>query len=353
MIASQYLSRREFLKLSALAAGGLFLDIPSVEIPEEKDFGQVIGRGRITSQAIYRYQEPSFRSLRQGMLKRDEIIELYEEIDSSNGPAHNPRWYRLRDGWIHSAYLQRVDGARLNLTPLEGVPEQGLLAEVTVPITRSYQPIRKDRWAPLYYLYFQSLHWITGIETGLDGNIWYRLKDDLLNVPSFVPSAHLSPVPWQELSPISPEIPDDEKRIEVSIEEQTLTAYEAESLVFQTKVSTGLHSDGPTPNGIPTDTPTGHFRVQTKMPSRHMGNGELTDEFGAYELLGVPWVCFFHKDGIALHGTYWHDNFGRQMSHGCVNMRIEDAKWIYRWTSPVVARHEWYHRDWGTRLVIR
>ncbi len=90
--------------------------------------------------------------------------------------------------------------------------------------------------------------------------------------------------------------------------------------MFQASVSTGMQSEAPSPNGIPTETPLGHFRVQTKMPSRHMGDGAVTDDVEAYELPGVPWVCFFHKDGIALHGTYWHNNFGRRMSHGCVNL---------------------------------
>jgi hypothetical protein len=352
MSAAHALSRRAFLKLSALAAGGFFLDRRLIGILHEDDPRGVVGRGRVTIRAIYRYQEPTFSSQRVGMLKRDEILDLYEELDSPAGPAHNPRWYRLSDGWAHSAYLQRVDGAHLNHTPIEQVPEGGLLAEVTVPSTRSYRAVRKDRWAPLYYLYYQSLHWITAVDEGLDGNIWYRLTDDLLNFHSYVPAAHLSPIPWQEYSPISPSIPAEQKRIEVSIDEQTLTAYENEKIVLHTKVSTGLHSEGQTPNGLPTDTPTGYFRVQTKMPSRHMGDGELTDELEAYELLGVPWVSFFHKDGIALHGTYWHNNFGRRMSHGCINLRVEDARFIYRWTNPLVPQGEWYRRDWGTRLAI-
>ena len=84
-----------------------------------------------------------------------------------------------------------------------------------------------------------------------------------------------------------------------------------------------------------------------------MGDGAVTDDVEAYELPGVPWVCFFHKDGIALHGTYWHNNFGRRMSHGCVNLRMQDALWIYRWTTPLIAPGEWYTRDYGTRLSIQ
>jgi hypothetical protein len=83
-----------------------------------------------------------------------------------------------------------------------------------------------------------------------------------------------------------------------------------------------------------------------------MGDGNLTDDINAYELPGVPGVCFFHKDGIAFHGTYWHDNFGRMMSHGCVNMRNEDALWLYRWTTPVASERDWYVRELGTMIDI-
>lgn len=49
----------------------------------------------------------------------------------------------------------------------------------------------------------------------------------------------------------------------------------------------------------------------------------------------MPWTNFFTAGGVALHGTYWHENFGFPMSHGCVNMRTEDALWVYRWSRPV------------------
>jgi hypothetical protein len=56
--------------------------------------------------------------------------------------------------------------------------------------------------------------------------------------------------------------------------------------------------------------------------------------------------------GAALHGTYWHDNFGQRMSHGCVNMRNSDALWVYRWTTPIIQPGEWYARGRGTLVII-
>jgi len=74
-------------------------------------------------------------------------------------------------------------------------------------------------------------------------------------------------------------------------------------------------------------------------------------------LPGVPWTCFFAQGGYAFHGTYWHNNFGLQMSHGCINMRNADAKWLFRWTTPVFAEKiespdDWEKTGFGTRVDI-
>ena len=65
-----------------------------------------------------------------------------------------------------------------------------------------------------------------------------------------------------------------------------------------------------------------------------MGNGNLFAGAEDYELPGVPWTSFFTNAGHAFHGTYWHDNFGTPMSHGCINMRTSEAKWLFRWSQP-------------------
>jgi hypothetical protein len=71
-----------------------------------------------------------------------------------------------------------------------------------------------------------------------------------------------------------------------------------------------------------------------------MGNGSLASDIEAYELLGVPWTCFFESKGYAFHGTYWHDNFGVPMSRGCVNMRPSEARWLFRWALPLALPKE-------------
>ena len=101
------------------------------------------------------------------------------------------------------------------------------------------------------------------------------------------------------------------KRVEVSLAHQELRAFEHDRLVMRTRIASGIPSDKPGDNGIPTKTPQGRFYVDKKMPLRHMGDGNLTASLDAYELPGVPWVSFFHFTGVAFHGTYWHNDFGR------------------------------------------
>ena len=119
-------------------------------------------------------------------------------------------------------------------------------------------------------------------------------------------------------------INDTDKRIEVDLSEQKLYAYEGDDLFLETTVSTGEEF---------SPTTIGEYEVFKKMPTRYMqgpipGSG-LTDE---YDLAGVPWNLYFSYDGMVIHGAYWHDEFGDTESHGCVNLRPEQAKELYDWT---------------------
>ncbi len=114
------------------------------------------------------------------------------------------------------------------------------------------------------------------------------------------------------------------KHIIVDLSEQTLYAFDGEQLYMEAHVSTGL-DDMPTPIGT--------FRIFRKMPSRYMQGpipGSTDDE---YDLPGVPWTMYFTTGGAAIHGAYWHSDFGNQHSHGCINLRPEDARKLYDWTA--------------------
>ncbi len=340
------LSRRDFLKIGGLAAGSLAFN-PFQPEREEQPRSRVV---RVTIRAISIYQQPSFESRIVGQRFRDELLPIYYPVQADDGPLHNRRWYRVWGGYAHSAHLQRVE-VRYNF-PLREIPETGQLCEVTVPFSQSFRYTNTYGWQPAYRLYFSSTHWATSIDEGPDGDIWYQITDELWPIDYHVPASHLRAIPDDELTPLSPEVPDSEKRIEVDLARQLVTAFEGDQAVRQAIVSTGLRSTGRSTNGIPTDTPLGRFNLQVKLPSKHMGQGRLTDDLEDYVLPGVPWTSFFHPTGVAFHGTYWHDNFGTRMSHGCVNMRNEDAKWLFRWSSPVNEPHSWERRGFGTSVLV-
>lgn len=309
--------------------------------------------GRVTTKSISVYSKPSDKSKILYQRFRDELVNIYDEILSEDGPDYNPKWYRVWRGYVHSAYLQQVK-FRYNLVITDILIKSGLLAEVTVPLTQTmrYLPYSKN-WEPLYRLYYGSTHWVKGVDTGPDGTQWYRLHDELTEIEYHVQATHLRLIQPEEFEPISPKVNPFDKRIDVSIALQTLTAYENDRVVMKTKVSTGIPDWRNIPGLISTNTPTGEFHVYSKMPSKHMGDGLLTSDLEAYELPGVPWTTFFAPNGVAFHGTYWHDNFGMMMSHGCVNMRTEEAKWIFRWTTPISAPDTWEQTGYGTLVVVR
>jgi hypothetical protein len=107
--------------------------------------------------------------------------------------------------------------------------------------------------------------------------------------------------------------------VAVDLYEQTLVAYEDDTPVFATLISSGLEGH---------ETNEGLFNVWASLPADRMAGA--TGAPSAYALQSVPWVMYF-DDSISLHGTYWHDLFGYRQSHGCVNLTISDAKYIFEW----------------------
>lgn len=114
-----------------------------------------------------------------------------------------------------------------------------------------------------------------------------------------------------------------EKWIDVDLSAQQVVAYEGVLPVRAFLVSTGLPR---------TPTVTGAFRIYGKTPRQDMEGGSRAAG-NYYFLRNVPWVQYFYAD-YSFHGAYWHNNFGYPMSHGCINMAIEDAKWLYEWAGP-------------------
>ena len=137
-----------------------------------------------------------------------------------------------------------------------------------------------------------------------------------LGVPEDVSAASPWPVPSWDLAPPAP---TDGRAVVVSLSMQALWAYENGEVVRSTYVSTGTER---------TPTPVGLFWVNNKFPIETM-EGTIAGE--SYLVPDVPDVMYFNEQGDALHGAYWHSNFGTPMSHGCVNLPLDVAAWMYEW----------------------
>lgn len=138
---------------------------------------------------------------------------------------------------------------------------------------------------------------------------------------------------------------DDSKWIEVDLTQQKLRAWQGNRLVYEFPVSTGKRQWG-------TATPVGVYRIWIKLRSTKMSGGSGSHY---YYLPNVQCTQYFYK-GYGIHGTYWHNNFGHPMSHGCVNMRNEDACTLFYWTSPPISLNQTVARPskeyLGTRVIV-
>jgi hypothetical protein len=321
MDTSNRLSRRDFLKLSASGALGLAL----TELRLDRVFAAPPStQGRVTWSGIPLYDAPSFNAKKIHVFGLDQVIDLLDEVEGEEGNPYNKSWYRVGEGYTYSGWIQPVE-TRYQKTVFE-IRESGQLGEITVPISETR--LRQYTYAKNgYRLYYGSAHWVKKVVvTNEEKSIWYEIFDNHLKKSFYVPTYNMRLIPDDELTLLSPDIPDVMKYIHVDLAVQLVTAFEGDEMVFSSRCSSGAKG---------TRTPTGKFSTYHKGPSIHMTNqGDAVNN--VYNLPGVPWCTFFTGEGNAFHGTYWHNDFGRPRSHGCVNLPTEAAKFLYRWSRPVV-----------------
>lgn len=338
-------SRREFLRL---AGAGMMAGLFTAFIPSgnKVDAGDTTPRiGRVLNDAVAVYEKPTYKSKFIKMFYKDLIVSIGNITVGDDEPVHNRVWYYVNDlGYAHSGGIQPV---QINLNPVaENIPENGLLAELTVPFTDTYKnPEQQDR--VVFRIYYSAVFWVVGILKTSDGKAWYKIWDDKYKFFVYANAAHLRRVTEKELLPIAPEVPAGLKRIQVNLDEQVLIAFQDEQPVYMTRTATGARFiDGN------FTTPTGRYILHRKRPTRHMADGDFAAP-KTYDLPGVPWVTYMTQQGAALHGTYWHNDFGQPHSHGCINVSSEAAKWLYLWTNPVVPfDQEYWEADTGTILNV-
>jgi len=300
--------------------------------------------GRVLDPTLDIFSRPSFASEKLKTLWRDDVFQILAAWIGDPMPEHNRIWYEVEGlGLAHSASVQPVRD--LPNVPLEKIPAGGLLTEISVPYVDAHWRPREDS-ERAYRFYYGMTFWITGVSQDVGLQKWYRIFDDKYTYVYYAPATAFRPIQISELIPISPQVPQNEKLVEVDLARQWVNCYEAGQLVFTTKVSTGrkfgqdLYA-----------TPAGAFETFRKRPSRHMAAGNLAT---GYDLPGVPWVAYITEEGVSFHGTFWHNDFGVPRSHGCINMTLDAAKWLFRWTNPVVPKHEqevWKGHGTAVRVV--
>jgi hypothetical protein len=333
------ISRRDFLKLSASGALGIVLSELGIS---RVLAAPVTSQGRVTFSGVPLYDTPSFKGKELHRFGMDQVVNLKAEVEGDEGNPFNKAWFKVNDGYTYAGWLQPVE-TKFQKAIYE-IPIEGQLGEITVP-TSETRLIPYTYANNGYRLYYGSTHWVKRVVvTREEKSIWYEIFDSEIDKSFFVPYYNMRLIPNDELTLLSPEVPESEKLIHVDLSTQLVTAFEGDKMVFSSRCSSG--SKG-------TRTPTGEFRTYHKGPSVHMNNQD-EDTKNHYDLPGVPWCSFFTGYGNAFHGTYWHNDYGRPRSHGCVNLPSEDAKWIYRWSRPNVPIGEDYVHlpGEGTRVQI-
>ena len=340
-----YCNRRRFLQLAASAWMPTLL---KSDPPDPIGVRRPIGLGRVTESVIWAYADPKPGAVKVKSFRRDTVLKIYESVSTEGLLPHNPVWNLTPFGWVYSSWVQPVKYQPNRV--VRDVPETGFWTQVSVPFTA--MRARPDPKAILRHrLYYGSVHLVIGHVEDALGRSWYQLRDDQQPaLPEYVKAEGLRPIAPEEMTPISPDAED--KKIEVSLKDQMLHAYEHGSLVFSARCATGTTFTVEGVGLLDFTTPYGEHSVVRKRPSRHMIG--FTGRPDAYDLPGVPFVTYFTAEGAAVHGAYWHNDFGRPRSHGCVNVLPEVAQWVYRWSMPAAAYEDALLevKEGGTPIVV-
>jgi len=339
------LTRRQTLKLIAATAAAAALSpvfhararypIPTSQPDGDEDVWAWMGRAIHT---LAFYEKPSTSTTRLDVRSRDQVFSITRQVHAPFS-AHNDLWYETPLGYVHSAWVLPV-----RVYPpqpfIRDVGEWGFWGEVSQPFTEAYaQPSPQS--TKVYRFYGGTVYHVVDAFEDEQGVGWYKVFDEFPPTDpthQWVLAQDVRRIPRAEMAPIHPFA--GEKRIEVDLDKQRLTCFEGSRIVFTTLVASGLGmSQSEDGTAMDLATHTGETFVMLKQASRHMSNqpypGGPPTVGGIFDLPGIPWNSFFDLSGTAIHGTYWHNDFGIRRSHGCLNVSIAAARWIYRWVYPI------------------
>jgi hypothetical protein len=365
-MSSRRMSRRRFLRTAGVGAAALLAGRAGQALAQQDPNKDAVSYnefynyppllGRVHGAAwirIFKQPDPKAGSVRT--VYWGYVMPIYRSVRGQryDNRAWSDVWFETNEGYVHSAY---VVPCHEHFNEPREVTGLGFWSEVTVPLAVQHnRPALNSRvWDYDHYrCYWGQVHRVTERVDDEEGRVWYRLYDDIEpHRQAWVQARAMRYISPDEFAPISPEVED--KRMVIDLTGQTLTCYESDLVVFKTRIASGTSLSDPNGNEIDFRTPYGEYSVQRKRPSRRMRGGGEFDL--PYDVNGVPWVTYFTDTGGAVHGAYWHNNFGLPRSHGCINVTPDAGKWVYRWSQPYLGYEDEYHwvqpGELATKVVV-
>lgn len=303
------------------------------------------------------YDAPRPEAQRLGTHHPEEVFPITQEVRAPGLNAYNDLWYETPEGYVFSAWVQPLWVWPPQPTHTD-FGEWGFWGEICAAYTDARTQPHPQASSP-YRFYNGNVYHVVDVAFDESGAGWYKVYDELPPpTHQWVLARDVRRIGRQELGPIRPFA--GAKRIEVDLSQQRVTCFEGDRMVFSTRCSSGIGvrtlEDGTEED---LSTPKGDHCVLLKQPSRHMSNRPQKEDDpippDLFDLPGVPWNTFFDLSGTAIHGTYWHNDFGVGRSHGCVNVSTDAARWIYRWTYPLGGAEDEYiqsSRRTGTPIRV-
>jgi len=346
-------SRRDFLKLAGLGLGALAFNPldraqrPPASVTALPQFSQGERLGRVAVAPNFNSTElkpqPNEMAAAIRNVNQDELVIWNRSVVGTNVSGRSNRtWVETPDGYIYASDLQPV--RNLPNTPVTALPngKNGFWAEVTVPYV-DLQPQGAPASPAVKYLiantqpirlYYGQVVWLDQVGADANGTLVYRFNESPGHGYGYgdlflADAAAFRPLTDEDVSAIHPDVDPATKKlvIDATAERQTLSCFEGDTEVYFCRISSGY--------GESFSTPIGVQAVAWKIISIHMAANTGSDS--GYDTMAVPWPTFFNVNaGAAIHGVFWHNDFGVRRSHGCVNALPEDAKWIFRWTAPAI-----------------
>lgn len=244
-------------------------------------------------------------------------VSLEEPYPVKSG---NLEWFCINSGeYVESKHLKRFWPSDFHGINLQEHPLSGRYGWIVFDAYSSSVPGRKDLFDGRM---FKKHTLVKILETRhINGWDWHKIGDK-----EWIEQRRIALIKKvRRPEAISP----DSKWIDVNLYEQTIAAYQGDKMIYISLVSSGLPE---------FETKKGLFRIWAKVKFAKMSGGEKGKNY--YWLEDVPYHMYFFN-GYALHGAYWHNNFGVRQSHGCVNLSCIDARWFFDWTIPQVSGDKW------------